>query len=289
MNPLTPSNSVRKVLVTGAGGRVGRFVVDALRDDYTLAAMEREDVSVDIERAGGDILNLEETLRAVAGQDAVIHLAGLVRSLGAGPADIFHTNVQGTWNVLHAAHVAGVRKVILCSSECATGVVFADPRRPPAYLPIDEAHPLAPLEDYGLSKKCAETVACSFAGRGGMQIVVLRPTLVLTPDLQDQVTARGQNPTDPDLWGYVEPQDVAAAFGLALAYDGAAYEVFFISAADTLSPQPTLELVKRFYGKLPQVRNPELYRQNPNAAIFDISRAQKHLGYRPRSDWRRFA
>ncbi len=65
------------------------------------------------------------------------------------------------------------------------------------------------------------------------------------------------------------------------------FEIFFIGAPNTLAPEPTLDLVARRFGKLPEIRRPELFRENPNAALFDIAKARRLLGYRPLADWRR--
>ncbi len=65
------------------------------------------------------------------------------------------------------------------------------------------------------------------------------------------------------------------------------FEIFFIGAPNTLAPEPTLDLVKRRFGKLPEIRRPELFREDPNAALFDIAKARRLLGYAPSADWRR--
>ena len=77
------------------------------------------------------------------------------------------------------------------------------------------------------------------------------------------------------LWGYVEPEDVAQAFDLALALEGASYDAFFIRAEDTLCSRPTLEMIEERFGKLPEVRKPEIYERNPRASVFDNTRARR--------------
>ena len=67
--------------------------------------------------------------------------------------DYFRTNVQGTWNLLHAAEAAGVRKVVVASSTAVYGV---GRDRLPDYLPVDEEHPQRPTATYSLTKQIIE-------------------------------------------------------------------------------------------------------------------------------------
>src|SRR5262249_15469792 len=145
--------------------------------------------------------------------------------------------------------------------------------------------PLRPAEAYGLSKQLSEDIARSFA-RDGLEIVVLRPGLIVFPDMRRDVLARANDVNDPDLWWYVEPEDAAMAFRLAAQCPSARMETAFIGAANTFSPIPTLELVRQRYGHLPEIRKPEMYRDNPHAALFDISGARDVFGFAPKGDWR---
>jgi nucleoside-diphosphate-sugar epimerase len=179
----------------------------------------------------------------------------------------------------------------------ALGIDFTNPRLPPAYLPIDEAHPLRPTQAYGLSKQLGEDIARSFARRHAMAVTCLRPAWVMFPDLLASLVGRlrkgpetgpppaGQEPL-PLLRGYVDPEDVARAFRLALARPAAAADVFFITASDTFESEPTLRHLERLYGRAPEVRKPEVYRQNPRAGVYDTSRAREILGWTPSVTWR---
>ena len=72
----------------------------------------------------------------------------------------------------------------------------------------------------------------------------------------------------------------------AVTLHATAFEMGVVSAADTLVPTPTLELVEQRFGFLPEIRRPELFRDNPFAAIYDIGRTASELGVRPRGNWR---
>lgn len=277
----------KSVIVTGGAGRLGAYVVDELARRHSVKVADRKPPGQDVAYVETDIRDLAAVSAAMEGCDAVVHLAAIPSPRDAPPEVVFATNLMGTWNVLQAAHTLGLGKVVLCSSECATGLCYQSEDRPPLYMPVDEAHPLRPVDPYSLSKQLGEAAGQSFARRG-LDVSAVRPTYILFPDERDSIAERGSDPAHPDLWSYVEPDDVARAFRLALEREGTGFEAFFASAADTISPMPTLELVERRFGALPEVRDPALYEANPHAAIYDITRAREALGYAPTSDWRRW-
>ena len=276
-----------KTLVTGASGRLGRRIVALLAKTDEVTAFDVKVVdSAAHHRIEGDILDFDAVKRATRGQDAVIHLAAALVAHKLPDEKLVQTNVMGTWHVFAAAAEAGVKKLVHTSSETATGVVFADPSRPPRYLPVDEDHPLHPSEPYGMSKAMSEEIAKMFALRG-MTVTVIRPTLVATETIAPKLDALSKDPKNIDLWGWADPEDVAKAYRLALGRSGTPYDMFFISAPNTLSDTPTLDLLRAYYGKLPEVRDPELYKRDPHAGVFSIRRAQERLGFKPHRDWRK--
>ena len=285
-----------RVLVTGGLGRLGRYVVPELAGHCRVSVLDRD-------RGGArpdfpaDVLDLEAVGRAMPGHDAVVHLAAVDVSVPAPPERIFDTNVRGTWNVLQAAQQAGVRRVIVSSSVAATGI---DTARPPLYLPVDEAHPLRPTHDYGLSKEIDEAIARSFALRSGLEVVVLRPAWVMFPEIVRDTLAQlgGAVPAPgalsaperlveplPLLRSHVAPEDAARAYRLALELPRVSCEVLFVTAADTFEPSPTLPYLREAFGGLPEVRKPDLYARNPRASVHDSSRAREVLGWSASTTW----
>lgn len=276
-----------EVAVTGGSGRLGGYVVARL-------APHCEVTVVDLRAGGHDVAYVEASatdhaamVAALAGQDAVVHLAAIPNPRVTTQENTFVTNVHATWAVLDAAEQAGVRRVVVASSDAATGLHYNMPGWAPQYLPIDEDHPLRPMEAYSLSKEVTETIARSYAARGKLEVLVIRPTHIVFPPEYPELEARGSDVDNYHLWSYVEPEDVAEATALALAVEHAGFDRFFVSAADTLSSRPTLELVEQRFGALPEVRDPALYERNPCATVWDIRRARRVLGYAPASDWRR--
>jgi UDP-glucose 4-epimerase len=275
-----------KLVCTGGSGRLGRHVVALLRGSCRLTVLDAVPPDGDDAYARADVTDIAALRRAFAGQDAVVHLAAIPNPRTAPPEVTFRTNVEGTFAVLQAAEDAGVRRVVVASSDSVVGFHYNPPDWKPQYLPIDELHPLCPTEFYSLSKQVTETICRSYAERGRLEVVVIRPTHIVFPPEYPELEARGSDLMNYHLWTYVAPEDVARGFQLALALPVVRFDRFFISAADGLNTRPTLELVRERYGFLPEVRRPELYERLPTASVLDGSRAREVLGFEPSWDWR---
>ncbi|WP_159097931.1 NAD(P)-dependent oxidoreductase [Aminobacter sp. MSH1] len=279
-----------KVAVTGGSGRLGRFVIDELGGsaDVTVVDVQQPHGS-DVGYVNASTLDFESLERVFTGHDAVLHLAAIPNPRSAPSHITFNVNVQGTWNVLQAAENCGVKRVVVASSDSAVGLNFNPSDWQMQYLPVDESHPLRPSECYGVSKEVTELICRRFAQRGKMEVVVLRPTHIVFAPEYPELGERGGDVRNYHLWCYVHPADVAQAFRLALSKEELAFDIFFISAAETLSVRPTLDMLRERLGHLPELRKPELYEGNPFASIFDISRAREVLGYQPRHCWKDMA
>jgi nucleoside-diphosphate-sugar epimerase len=279
-----------RVVCTGGSGRLGRYVAEDLAPRCRLTILDvKPPATPGVRHVDASILDRDALARAFAGQDAVVHLAAIPNPRTA-PADVtFHVNVQGTWNVLQAAEDAGVRRVVVASSDAALGLHYNPPGYGPQYLPIDEDHPLRPVEFYSLSKEVTEAMCRSQANRGKLEVLAIRPTHIVFPPEHPELEARGADVQNYHLWTYVSPQDVAQGFRRALEVAKAPYQAFFISAADGLNTRPTLDMVRERYGALPPVRRPDHFRSHPQASLLDIRRAREVLGFEPTSDWRTMA
>src|SRR4030042_801070 len=103
-----------KILVTGSSGYIGKHTVNRLRD------LECEVVEYDI-KENLNILDTEKLSGAMAGCDAVIHLAGLpfVGESMKRPMAYMNSNIRGTMSVLNSMCEAEVEKMVFASSCCA--------------------------------------------------------------------------------------------------------------------------------------------------------------------------
>ena len=295
--------SFDRVLITGGSGKLGGYTIDAAPDGQSITVVDiAPSASRDVHFIQASVTDLEALSTAFAGHDAVVHLGAIPNQFEAGPETVMSVNVQGTWNVFQAAELAGVQRVVLCSSDSAVGLtVNPEQMDAPLYLPVDEAHPRRPTEAYGLSKLLGEVTGRSFSQRGQLEVVVLRPMFVLFRYLHDETIARARDPSNytwpaagaprPAGGGpwchYVDPEDVGRAVWLALGLEGIEYDVFFLGAPTTYAPEPTLDVVQRFFGKLPEVRKPDVYESNPHAPLFDTSHAREVLGFEGEGNGRR--
>src|SRR5688572_27156878 len=97
--------SSMKVLVTGGIGAVGKAVLERLlRNGWDVRVMDR---TPEYEMAGidyrvGDITKYEEMREQVRGCDVIVHLAAIANPMFVPPHELFHINVQGTYNVYEA-------------------------------------------------------------------------------------------------------------------------------------------------------------------------------------------
>lgn len=188
------------VLVTGAAGRVAQQLLPALHT-YRLRLMDR---IAPPEAAGADVVTGELTDRsvlaaAVAGVEAVVHLAG-DPDPEADWNDLEPTNVDGFVALLEAAQSAGVRRVVFASSVHAMGQYEAD-----GQVPINPLWPPAPCCAYGATKAFDEAIARVYANRRGVSTIGLRLGAT-TP----RPTEVGQLP------GWLGPEDLRQLVRLAL-------------------------------------------------------------------------
>jgi uronate dehydrogenase len=158
-----------RIVLTGAAGLIGRALREPLRERAErVRLVDREAV----EPADGreeaftaDLSDLGAARRALAGTEAVVHLAGI-------PAEdaferLLEANVRATYNVFEAARLGGVERVVLASSNHATGFYRRDERVSPADRP-------RPDSLYGVTKVFGEALGSLYADKFGLAVVALR-------------------------------------------------------------------------------------------------------------------
>ena len=275
-----------KIIITGGAGLLGSHVVREMAEHAQITTLDIKEPEA--KSQGGQnhinlsITNYEEIKKALTGHDAVIHLAAIPNPREADAKTTFNNNVEGAWTVLQAAEDAGIKRVVVASSDSVFGLSYNPPDWPPQFLPVDETHPTRPTEVYSLSKKITETISESFAARGQMEVLAIRPCHIVFPRGYGELEARGQDLENYHFWAWVDPKDVAQAFRLAVhtrGYNG--FDVYTVAAEEGLNTKPTLELAAARWKNMPVIRRPEIYDSCNTASILDISKIKDRLGFVP--------
>jgi len=275
-----------KLLITGGAGKVGQWLVRELLNNptYELTVFDRTPGPERgiVKYLVGDIQDLGQVIEAMAGAEAVIHLAAIHNPNIATTTVTYQTNVVGTFNVHHAAFRLGVRRVISASSNAIVGWSYGE-RFMPEYLPIDEDHPLRPEDVYGLSKQIGETIARSYTLKG-LETVMLRPSGVVTPEELEQMKKdRGRRATGFHAYSYVDARDLAVAFRLAIERAIPSGTILFIVADDSTVAEPLCELYPRI---MPSIGDKARSLTGSKGA-YSNARAKRLLGWQPVHCWRR--
>jgi nucleoside-diphosphate-sugar epimerase/predicted dehydrogenase len=181
-----PSRGAPAVLVTGAGGFLGRRVVAALRENghHVRALIHATpppeewvgDELVDI--VSGQLTDDDGIRHALAGAKAVIHCAARVSRRGSRD-DFFRDNVSGTAHLLEAAAAAGVERFVHVSSIGVYG--YHNGGEPTREATGYDPHPEL-RGAYTWSKVEADRVVQEFGRHGRLRTVIIRPGILVGPE-----------------------------------------------------------------------------------------------------------
>ena len=304
-----------QILVTGGSGVIGSYLLrEFIRYGYKLSSYSRskpiEDHADWIE---GDIKDNDRLKSVCEGHDAVIHLAAVPGPGRATTEELLELNVMGTVNVIEAAVAAGIKKFVFASSGAATGFSFQSNEIVPEYLPLDEEHPCAPQDEYGMSKLLAEQVCKRYTELYGLQTICLRINHNWCVDREGASIAvqtgwaKGlsveefwQNRyrkviVDPEgewprpgppsprslLWAVTDVRDAIQAFRLAIENAEISHDVFQINADDTCSTTESQTLIDQYFPHVPLKESFE-----GCATLVSHAKATQFLGYHPQYTWR---
>jgi nucleoside-diphosphate-sugar epimerase len=305
-----------KILVTGGTGFTGTALVRRLLDaGHTVVALDyKEGLQCETLRShGAEVLIGSVTdpgvvERSMKGVEFVFHLAAAFRELNVPNSFYDEVNVEGTRIVLHAARREGVRKLVYCST-CG---VHGNVDQPPA----NEDAPIRPADYYQRTKYEAEPLVKREAG--DVEIVILRPAAIYGPGDPERFfmifkrVARGTFPmfgSGRTLYHPLYIDNLVDSFLLCLTPGVGRGREYLIADEKYYPIEEIVRAVARaldvpvripHYPVLPVValghvvekvckplgltppifpRRVDWYRQN---RAFDITRAQRELGYRPR-------
>jgi nucleoside-diphosphate-sugar epimerase len=211
--------------------------------------------------------------------EAVVHM-GAWSNWGIVPhTRTYGDNVQGTFNLFQACADIGVKRIISASS----AQVYGFERFPPAYAPVDEEHPLRPLNPYALAKIANERAAEYFVANSGMTILSFRIMATRAPSqISSEIAHLAKHPETGTflLWTRGDARDCARACRLAVEKGEVASGPYNITGGVVLSESGE-QLVRRYFGDRTEVRAPLMGRESP----LSCAKAEAAFGYRPTYLW----
>jgi len=245
-----------KVLVTGAGGFVGKEVCKKLRQKghkvYGTDITRKPGLDyLDVTQLGPMIEYLKK--HRFGPSDGVIHLAAKVAGKPSlkDPWGYFYVNFIGTLNILEAMKVRKVKHLVFASSWSTYGSKIA--------LPITEATPQHPENPYGASKKACEALVESYTGLFPIQAVILRPTMIYGPNQPEknvlqQVVDAMVTGKKFEIYGkgthtreFLNVRDAATVFarGIEVAKKIETFEIFILGTEDPIKIADLAKMGKR--------------------------------------------
>ena len=202
---------MHRVLITGAGGGIGRSLRETLRGVYPVLRLS-DRVAIAPARDGEevdktDISDMVAVERMVAGVDGIVHLGGI--SGENSWETILQGNIIGLYNVFEAGRRAGVQRIVMATSNHAVGFYRRD-------RTIDHTVMVRPDSRYGVSKAFSEALGSLYSDKHGIGFLGIR------------IGNFGTHPIDKrrlSIW--VSPRDLTQLVRIGLEHPDIRYEIVY--------------------------------------------------------------
>lgn len=272
-------------LITGAG-MIGAALADALKDEHDLVLLDvaRPDRTLPGRFVLGDIRDPDTALAAAEGMDGIFHTAALhgIHLGSHTPSEFMEINVQGTFHVLEAARLAGVRRVVHSSTVGVFGSGLR-PRSPGLPAVLDDDTPRLPSDDYGMTKLLCEHMCAYYRRAKGVETVALRYGAI-----RQLVRRLLEGPVDAGwaLGGILtDLQDAVSANLAAMARSELTAREAYTILPTTLLDAGALDLAEgdlraALVASLPGLSDHDLPSDVAVRVLYDSSGAERDLGFR---------
>lgn len=302
------TDNLKNVIVTGAGGFIGSHLVESLTNSgHNVYAIVKSNSRRDFGWINFFNKEIRQKLKIVIADitkpilfkefvtepiDIVYHLASVTDSENAfkKPAQFYKVNFLGTLNILEMCRVKGINRIIFISS-----YVYGIPK----YLPIDEEHPVEPVNPYTGSKLLSEKLIKQYNHYFGLNCVILRPFNIygeregahlLIPKLMKQVFSKKIVLRDPEpKRDFLYISDMIDALIKAGRYEKEGVNIFNIGSGKSYSVEEIVNMIVNLYqnkyNKKVKVNYLGIKRKNEVADIVaDIKKSKKELDWYPKID-----
>jgi len=270
----------RRIIITGSGGLVGSHLAPRL------AAEGAGVIPLDV-RQGIDITDWG-AVKDYRDIDIIYHLAArtFIPATSANPGETYRVNLAGTLNMLELGRINNVEKFVFASS-----YVYG----PPRYLPVDENHPVNPVNAYNRSKAMGEELCRAYAADYGLKCTIIRAFNIygrgqaadfLLPTILRQIAS-----------GKIELQDAAPRRDMLYVKDaveayvkvagdaGSGGDVFNIGLGKSYSVAEIVAAVLKVTGRQAKVKYLNQRRKDEIMdTVADITRAGEALDWHPQFD-----
>lgn len=284
-----------KLLVTGGAGFIGsRIATQLIEQGHSVRVFDN--LSTGSAAAipegatffNGDMRDTSALRMAVAGQDAVIHLAAqaLVTESITDPVKAFDINLLGGQNLLEAMHQAGVKRLVHSS----TAAVYGNP----ANVPIAEDDPKMPINPYGATKYAFEQLLHAYHASYGFEVVIFRyfnpygPTehhLPETHAIPNFIRATLTSQPIPLYWqgkqirDFFYVDDIARAHVMALEKRG--FHIFNLGSGRVTTVMEIVQKIFEITGRSSPIEDLGERAGDPPRLLADVTKVEKELGWKP--------